>query len=591
LLASSNGFGEGPPPGDDELLHFDPASSQRTEEESKRDGESSSDTIELADEISGLDLDQCTQYIPKPKKKDKIEEDDHYFQNEWPKHKKHIFILSNSGKPVYSRHGDEQKLCAFMPVLSAISSFVDATGDTIKTIYAGEHKIVFLFKGPLHLVTVSRTAEPASHLARQLDYIHSQIISSLTAGVKKIYETRAHFDIRALLGDSTHLIDSLIDSMEHDMLFLSSCFLNAVFCFPLPAETRKQIGAIMQRFHTGEIVYTLLLARQQLVNVVRLKKHALHSEDFHLIVNFLSNVAAIKQTDSSTSPVCLPRFNDRGYLHFYTTFLVNEVCLILISTKAGNFEDGKNQIQKALEETGAIRIIQQSIESMEKSRFHYGVDDVLAIFPDDIDAKESIKDTYETPISVASSPILSPSLALSSHLSTMFSSASSSFSASPMQHPSLPSFSQLSSPLLTSHPSFFLASTASSAVSPLKASRHLLHFLYKDHRHSQFTCPRLEPPYFNAKEQKRLFRLYQRVHNWVNEPALAETKRDKNSSRVSYYVSTRESMVAWVTAGFELYATFGPLVSKSTSLKICNRILKWIQRKENVLFVSNPPTW
>lgn len=31
-----------------------------------------------------------------------------------------------------ARHGDEQKLCAFMPVLSAISSFVDATGDTIK---------------------------------------------------------------------------------------------------------------------------------------------------------------------------------------------------------------------------------------------------------------------------------------------------------------------------------------------------------------------------------------------------------------------------------------------------------------------------
>jgi hypothetical protein len=33
--------------------------------------------------------------------------------------------------------------------------------------------------------------------------------------------------------------------------------------------------------------------------------------DFHLIVNFLSNATSIKQTESSTSPVCLPRFNDR----------------------------------------------------------------------------------------------------------------------------------------------------------------------------------------------------------------------------------------------------------------------------------------
>ena len=128
--------------------------------------ESSDDAIDLADEVSVLDLDTSADVdddgnIPKPRKTRKNregEEEDYYFQHEWPHHKKHVFILSNSGKPVYSRsvllhsffelprqskfasdltsatcrHGDEQKLCAFMPVLSAISSFVDATGDTIK---------------------------------------------------------------------------------------------------------------------------------------------------------------------------------------------------------------------------------------------------------------------------------------------------------------------------------------------------------------------------------------------------------------------------------------------------------------------------
>jgi hypothetical protein len=34
----------------------------------------------------------------------------------------------------------------------------------------------------------------------------------------------------------------------------------------------------------------------------------------------------------------------------------------------------------------------------------------------------------------------------------------------------------------------------------------------------QFTCPRFEPPYINAKEQKRLFRLYQRVQYRVRCP-------------------------------------------------------------------------
>lgn len=30
-------------------------------------------------------------------------DEDYYFKHEWPKHEKHIFILSSAGKPVYSR--------------------------------------------------------------------------------------------------------------------------------------------------------------------------------------------------------------------------------------------------------------------------------------------------------------------------------------------------------------------------------------------------------------------------------------------------------------------------------------------------------
>ncbi|ELR22506.1 trafficking protein mon1 subfamily protein [Acanthamoeba castellanii str. Neff] len=576
--------------------------------------ESSDDAIDLADEVSVLDLDTSADLydddgnMPKPRKTRKNregEEEDYYFQHEWPHHKKHVFILSNSGKPVYSRHGDEQKLCA--------------------------HKIVFLFKGPLHLVAVSRTDEPATHLARQLEYIHSQILSSLTSGVKKIYDSRAHFDIRTLLGDSTHLIDSLIDSMEHDMLFLSSCFLNAVYCFPLDATTRHATGVVMQSYHTDEIVYTLLLARQQLVNVVRLKKHALHSEDFHLIVNFLSNATSIKQTESSTSPVCLPRFNDRGYLHFYTTFLSKEVCLILISTKAGNFEAGKNQIERGLREVGALRTIRESLERNANSKHHYSVDDVLGPLKEEMDAKESgglamLSAAFTSPVtsspSSSSPSSMSPSsssgslssiISSASSLSTSSVASSTSTSSSSQTSPSSSSSSTVgarstaaaqaaratlssSAPQLSSvtsstllslssssaFPSFASAGTSlllSAAASLTPSSRYLLHFLF-------------EPPYINAKEQKRLFRLYQRVQYRVNESmVLGEARKDKNSSRVFYYISTRESMVAWVTSGFEVYATFGPLVPKPTALKICNQILKWIRNEEANLFILNAPVW
>ncbi|KAL6506388.1 hypothetical protein OROGR_024569 [Orobanche gracilis] len=43
----------------------------------------------------------------------------------WRKRKKHFFILSHSGKPIYSRYGDEHKLAGFSATLQAIISFVE----------------------------------------------------------------------------------------------------------------------------------------------------------------------------------------------------------------------------------------------------------------------------------------------------------------------------------------------------------------------------------------------------------------------------------------------------------------------------------
>jgi len=111
----------------------------------------------------------------------------------------------------------------------------------------------------------------------------------------------------------------------------------------------------------------------------------------------------------------------------------------------------------------------------------------------------------------------------------------------------------------------------------------LLHFLYKSKSAYQFTCPRLEAPYITRSEQKRLFRMYQRVHKRVH--------RFKKAHKVYYQVSQSETIVGWVTSGFELFATFGPLESKPSCIKACNEILRWIKNEESSLFILNAPIW
>lgn len=86
----------------------------------------------------------------------------------WLAQRKHIFILSQAGKPIYSRHSSEDKLVTLMGVMQALVSFVQAGNDMIKSVHAGDTNFVFVVKGPLILVTVSKTLESVPQLVLQL---------------------------------------------------------------------------------------------------------------------------------------------------------------------------------------------------------------------------------------------------------------------------------------------------------------------------------------------------------------------------------------------------------------------------------------
>ncbi len=45
------------------------------------------------------------------------------------------------------------------------------------------------------------------------------------------------------------------------------------------------------------------------------------------------------------------------------------------------------------------------------------------------------------------------------------------------------------------------------------------------------------------------------------------------------------------TQTFELYAAFSPLTSKSSAIEAINRLLKWLRKEENSIFILNGPTF
>lgn len=96
----------------------------------------------------------------------------------WLAQKKHIFILSQAGKPIYSRYSSEDKLVTVMGVMQALVSFVQAGSDMIRSVHAGDTNFVFVVKGPLILVAVSKTLESVPQLTLQLTYVSLKAMSS-----------------------------------------------------------------------------------------------------------------------------------------------------------------------------------------------------------------------------------------------------------------------------------------------------------------------------------------------------------------------------------------------------------------------------
>ena len=241
---------------------------------------------------------------------------------QWRYGKKHYFILSEAGKPIYSRYGDEDKLAALMAVMQATVSFVQDMGDNIRSIKSSDSTIVFLNRKPLILVAVSHMTESVTQLIVQLTYLYHQVLSVLTLNqLSRIFEQRKGYDLRRMIAGSERLLDSLAQAMDQDP---GSYMLSAVRVLPMNSTLRDSVSSVIKQHcsKAQNIVFALLIANNQLITLVRMKKYFIHPADLHLIFNLVNSSESFKLSESWT-PICLPKFDSR---YFYILFEVFIFC-------------------------------------------------------------------------------------------------------------------------------------------------------------------------------------------------------------------------------------------------------------------------
>ncbi|KAI9077867.1 hypothetical protein K1719_040213 [Acacia pycnantha] len=395
-----------------------------------------------------------------------VDEDDASIS--WRKRKKHFFILSNSGKPIYSRYGDEHKLAGFSATLQAIISFVEDGGDRVKLLRAGKHQVVFLVKGPIYLVCISCTEEPYESLKGQLELIYDQMLVILTKSVNRCFEKNPKFDMTPLLGGTDVVFSSLI----HSFSWNPATFLHAYTCLPLAYATRQAAGAILQDVADSGVLFAILMSRHKVVSLVGAQKASLHPDDMLLLANFVMSSESFR-TSESFSPVCLPRYNPFAFLYAYIHYFDVDTYLMLLTTNSDAFyhlKDCRIRIEAVLLKSNVLSEVQRSL----------------------IDGGMHIEDLLVDPLTRSES---------SSHLG---------------QHkPPTESLERLKEPYLG-----------------VGGPAGLWHFMYRSIYLDQYVSSEFSSPINTPQQQKRLYRAYQKLFASMHDkgvgPHKTQFRRDEN---------------------------------------------------------------
>ncbi len=110
-------------------------------------------------------------------------------------------------------------------------------------------------------------------MSLQLHYVFNQIIFVLTQRqLLHIFKQRSNFDLRRLLAGTEKFIDNLLDLMDSNPCF----FLGSVRCLRLGSAARDKIGAVLQSARCKDLVFAILIAKNQLISLLRPKKFSLH---------------------------------------------------------------------------------------------------------------------------------------------------------------------------------------------------------------------------------------------------------------------------------------------------------------------------
>jgi hypothetical protein len=270
------------------------------------------------------------------------------------------------------------------------------------------------------------------------------------------------------------------------------------------------------------------MVKYQLVGICRHHSHHVHPVDLLLLLSLVQSSSTFKSVPETWLPLCLPKFNSDGYLYVYISFLVPQY-----PSRASDL---------------CLLIVSNDSQSFQELR---------------------------------------------------------------LKRQRLVEQMQYSGALFLLQDQLRRKNIAASSSSSAASEFGMRYYLYKSKKYSQY----IESSSSNdgddgngvgdgSTERVEYLKSIMGVRDLLTNGSLQQNEKNKNGGDLVFVSNERISVLGWIDSAassssfnnsggsslFEVYCVFGPLVTKGNAVHSVNKLLKWIKKEEENLFITNAPT-
>ena len=313
--------------------------------------------------------------------------------------KRHYFIMTEGGTPIYSRYGDEIQNCSLLATFSAIITkftiFNNEKNSQEKLNYiCNDNSIIaFLKKGKIVFIALSNKTDSLSFLYSQLELLYQQLLSIVTSERMPILEEKP--------SSCSTVLSGINESMEQIIEYSSNTLVGLLSSYQvLPIENRQKLNNICHKYLKNALICCLITPDAK--EIISLSKSNIINISFNdiILIQCLIISSDSLRTGESWVPICLPGISSEGFLQLYCNFVTTDKFGIIFVTESqeqkyfNDFVNLSRKIFNEIEEQKLLINIENSLKKKEIKKIKNENKDV-SVIKDFIEGTIGVKEVID----------------------------------------------------------------------------------------------------------------------------------------------------------------------------------------------------